>query len=342
MSKYKFFIFILVYPLLLFSNTTFKIATYNVQNLFDLHYDGNEYKEYIPFKDSKWNKKNFQIKLKNIAKTINDLNADIIALEEIESKRVLKQLMTKLHYPYFAISNKKNSPIIVAILSRYPISKIKSIPVKQKKHYRDILKVKIYINKYPFYIYASHWPSRTHPESQRISYAKTIKKNISWIDEPYVILGDLNSYYDEYKTIKRRRKLNDANGVTGINHILQTAVKYKKKYKMVNKKDLFKNKNLLYNLWLDLDKKKRYSYQYRKKNITLDHILIPYSMIDGKGIDYKKKSFGVFKRKYLFVKKNKINRWQRYTYDWKNRKSIHLGKGYSDHLPIYAEFELIN
>jgi len=55
-------------------------------------------------------------------------------------------------------------------------------------------------------------------------------------------------------------------------------------------------------------------------------------MFDGKGLDYVNDSFRVFKAPYLFTKKGYINSWQ-----YKNGK--HLGKGYSDHLPIYAFFD---
>jgi len=53
----------------------FKIASYNVENIFDLKYDGTEYKEYIPNTNTNWNKKTYTIKLKNISKvTVNFIN----------------------------------------------------------------------------------------------------------------------------------------------------------------------------------------------------------------------------------------------------------------------------
>ncbi len=69
-----------------------KIATYNVENLFDMKRSGWEYKEYIPNTVSEWNQKNFDIKVKHTARTIKDINADIIALQEIESLDALKAL----------------------------------------------------------------------------------------------------------------------------------------------------------------------------------------------------------------------------------------------------------
>ena len=67
----------------------FKIASYNVENLYDLEFNGTEYPEYIPNTVFRWNKQNFTIKLRNISQVIKDLEADIVALQEIESKKEL-------------------------------------------------------------------------------------------------------------------------------------------------------------------------------------------------------------------------------------------------------------
>ena len=67
-----------------------KIASYNVENFFDLNYDKTEYEEYKPNTKSLWNQRNFDIKLKNIIKVIEDLDADIIALQEIENLDLIK------------------------------------------------------------------------------------------------------------------------------------------------------------------------------------------------------------------------------------------------------------
>ena len=70
---------LLLLPLLLYSKP-FKIASYNVQNLFDMHYDGSEYIEYIPNKHN-WIEDIAGIKLNHTAEVICDIEADIIALQ---------------------------------------------------------------------------------------------------------------------------------------------------------------------------------------------------------------------------------------------------------------------
>ena len=66
-----------------------KIATYNIENLFDLKKNGHEYNEYIPNTKSNWNRKNYKIKLNNLSKVITEIDADILALQEIESIQAL-------------------------------------------------------------------------------------------------------------------------------------------------------------------------------------------------------------------------------------------------------------
>lgn len=107
---------------------TIKIASYNVENLFDLIRDGTEYSEYIPNNPFGWNKEIFNVKLNNVAKVIKDLGADIIALQEIESDKALISLQNKLKdfnvdYPYRAISNSKSTAVKCALLSKFPITK---------------------------------------------------------------------------------------------------------------------------------------------------------------------------------------------------------------------------
>ena len=80
-----------------------KIASYNVENFFDLSYDKSEYNEFIPNNNSLWNQKNFNVKLNNLIKVIDDIDADIIGLQEIENKNLMQLLQKKLpKYKYFS------------------------------------------------------------------------------------------------------------------------------------------------------------------------------------------------------------------------------------------------
>jgi endonuclease/exonuclease/phosphatase family metal-dependent hydrolase len=321
---------------LLFGGSELKIATYNVENLFDLQKSGHEYREYIPYTKSLWNDRNYKIKLKNIARVIKDIDADIIALEEVESLQALKDLRFQLkqdglYYQYYKIADAKDTTIKVALLSKLPFVYTKEIVVGYSYAFRNILEAKFRVAGEDLYIFVNHWKSKSGPESMRIASAKALRQRIMQLpkDANVIALGDFNSHYEEYKTFRRKRKLNDTDGITGINHILGT-INYQQKLK----KPLHVTTGEFYNLWYDIDKKERFSYIYRGKYEVLDNILVSAKLLDDEGLDYKQNSIHSFHPAYLFNGK-KIYRWQ----TTRSRVRKHKGKGYSDHLPVIATFE---
>ncbi len=320
----------------MYGETTLKIATYNVENLFDLQRNGHEYKEYIPYAKSNWNDKNYRKKLKNIAKVIKDINPDIIGLQEIESLQALKDLRYTLkregvYYQYYKIANLKSTTIKVAILSKIPFVYTHEIAVTSSYRYRNILEVKFKIGNEDLYILINHWKSKAGPESMRIVSAKKLRKRIEELgkNKNIIALGDFNSDYEEYEIFKRKRKHNDTDGITGINHILGT-IKYQNSSLNIHLAPYD-----FYNLWYDTELEKRYSYIYRGKKEAMDSILVTAALLDKKCIDYKPHSITAFEKPYLF-KGKEIYRWQ----TTRSRLRRHKGKGYSDHLPVIAEFVL--
>ena len=321
----RIFTLLLLLVSLVFGDKVLKIASYNVENLFDLTKTNFRYKEYKPNGASLWNQKNYTIKLKNIAKVIKDMDADIIALQEIGSLRALKDLRREikrqgLYYQYFDIAKKKPTAIKVAILSKVPFVYSKDLSVTSSYKYRNILETKFLIENHALYIFNNHWKAKSGPESMRIVSAKKLRQRIMQIGEEknIILLGDFNSDYEEYIKFKRKRKHNDTHGKTGINHVLKT---------------IENGENDFYNLWYDTQEEKRYSYIFKGKKEALDNIIVSPSLLDTKGVSYIKDSISNFDKKYLF-KKKRINRWQM-SY---GRIQKHKGKGYSDHLPVFAKF----
>ncbi len=314
-----------------------KIASYNIENLFDLNYDGSEYLEYIPGTSWQWNEVNYKKKLRNIAKVIVDIKPDIIALQEIESLTALKDLKKEikrqgLYFRYHAFAGGKNTTVKVAVLSRYPITYAKEISVSANRKYRAILEVKLDINGQSLYLFNNHWKSKSGPESRRIISAKALRKRLDSLghDKPIVLLGDFNSHYEEYILFKKKRKHNDTKGITGINHILKTLCD-EKPTTLTQLQDT--DKGCYYNLWYNLPEDARWSYIYRGKKEGLDQIIISRGLAYQTEIKYKENSFNHFTPEYLF-KKHHIFRWQKS----KKYPKHHMGQGYSDHLPIYATF----
>lgn len=316
---------------------TFKVATYNVQNLFDLVRNGTEYEAYIPNTRMGWNRETAAIKYRNIARVINDLAPDILALQEVESRRALVSLrdavaLKGVSYPYLAIADKKPSAVKCALLSRFPIISKREIPVREQSS-RNILVVTVKIGGSPLLLFVNHWKSKRGPESMRLPYARALRKAINTLQPgtDFIVLGDLNSNYNEWITFRSNAKLNDTGGRTGINHILGTI----QGCRLVTEGMLVqqKKKGLLYNLWLELKPVRRWSYNFFGLKGSPDNIIVPRALYDKKGISYVDNSFKKFTRRYLF-RKRAIFHWQRA----RNGKGRHLGMGFSDHLPVFALF----
>lgn len=316
------------------SGADVKIASYNVENLFDLHYSGYEYAEYIPNTSWKWNSDTYRAKLKNISKVIVDMAPDIIALQEIESLQALKDLKAQLqrdglYFPYYAIASAKETSVKVALLSKYPL-KTQELRVTASYKYRNILEAKVQLDNETLYLFVNHWKAKSGPESRRVVSAKVLKQRLHALgDVNYILLGDFNSDFRENETFVKKRKFNDTLGITGINHVLKTV----DHNTPVTLSDLKSCRECAYNLWYELPKEERWSHQYRGQGEGLDSIIISPRLADDKGVEYKKSSFKKFDAPYLF-KQKKIYRWeQSRTYP-----KHHTAKGYSDHLPVYALF----
>ncbi len=330
------YLILLLFTLSLFANNL-KIASYNVENLFDLESNGSEYKEYIPNSDSNWNKENFNIKFANVIKVIEDLDADIIALQEIENENVIKLLKEKLpQYKYYTFSKYDTSSVGLGFLSKIKIIESKNLDFKLKsERYRPILETTFLYDGVEFKIFNNHWPSKKSPESYRIKYAKDLQDRVSTLakDYDYILLGDFNSDYDEFHTFKNNAHLNNSENLTGINHVLNTILNDT----YITTNDILKeSKKVHYNLWLELPSNERFSTKFRNQNSTLDNMILPYSLFDDKKLSYVPKSFTVFKPPYLY-NNGQIYRWK--VKESKNEK-VHQGEGFSDHLPIYALFSL--
>ncbi|OYZ34501.1 MAG: hypothetical protein B7Y30_06055 [Campylobacterales bacterium 16-40-21] len=300
------FIWVLMTVFTLLGGTEVTIATYNVENLFDMNDDGNEYEEYIPNTSWGWNDAMYRIKLRNTAKVIHDINADIIGLQEIESETALKDLKAQLnrqglYYPHYAFARAKNTTVAVALLSRYPIVSALSRSVGAHRSYRDILEVKVDIQGKPLRLFVNHWKSKAYKG-------------------------------DEYRTFVKSRKHNDTDGITGINHILQTI---DDDQNPITYSSLKSNKDVLYNLWYELPEDQRWSHQYKQFKEGLDNIIISPALADGKGLEYVHGSFTRFEEPYLFYK-GKMYRWQQS----RKHPKHHLGEGYSDHLPLSAKINI--
>ncbi|MCF8026271.1 MAG: hypothetical protein K9K82_12390 [Desulfobacteraceae bacterium] len=331
------FVFLSVCPVLRAGSVDFKAASWNLENLFDLKYDGGEYPGYVPGGDSGWDRGMLEIKLDNLSRVICDISPEVIGLQEIESGRALELLCRRLRncgadYPYAVIADKKPTTVKCALLSKYPVVSAKEIRVPGD-HNRNIFRADIDVSGNRLVVFVNHWKSKSGPESRRLVYAEALAAAVKKMPEKtdYLLMGDFNSSYNEFKTLAGRPALNDTGGITGINHVLNTV----SGGVVVDERRLVQNPSemLHYNLWLEKDRQRRWSALFFGRPRSPDAILLPAALYDDHGISYEDNSFNRFDPGYLF-KGDRLNRWQRAD----RGRGRHLGRGFSDHLPVYARF----
>ncbi|WP_459924740.1 endonuclease/exonuclease/phosphatase family protein [Desulfatiferula olefinivorans] len=316
---------------------TLRIASYNVENLFDSERQGTEYPEYVPDGASGWNETMARIKYRQIARVLSDLDADIAALQEVESDLALDGLQDALaehnrRYAFRVFSKTPGQAVGCALLSRFPVRSQHEMQVAGGRK-RGILKVELMVRGRLLIVYVNHWKSKNAPESARMQSASALAAETSALppETDYVIVGDLNADYDEYRTFATHKKLNDTLGKTGINHVLKTLVDGR----LTTREDLIRPgcESCLYNLWLELPPSTRWSHNFFGRKGSMDHILVPKALFDKRGIDYRVRTFNRFMPDYLF-QNNRLDRWRMS----RRGRGRHLGGGYSDHLPVYADF----
>ncbi len=325
------FLFLLLLPFLLYSKS-FTVASYNVQNLFDDLNQGSEYEDYR-LNTHNWTSEMAKIKLNHTAEAICDINSDIIGLQEIENAHILRKLVAKVgecgvRYKYSAITHKPTAAVQVAILSKYPILKSHQIITTPNGRNRDILESVVLVEGKELSIFVNHWKSKAKDgkESARIKSATILANYLRGANHEYIILGDLNSRYNEADLIEG--KLNDTNGRTAINDVMKTNYNNT----LIDKSTLrLASSGSHINLWSELPIQKRWNHEFYGEKNTLDHILLPKSLFDNRGVEYVDGSFGVFAPSYLLSGGGKIAYWGM-------KKKQHTGAGYSDHLPIRATF----
>ncbi|MCU0609241.1 MAG: endonuclease/exonuclease/phosphatase family protein [Chitinispirillaceae bacterium] len=306
------------------TSDTVTLGFYNVENLFDLNFDGTEYPEYRPGALG-WDKQMQAKKLDNIAAVIAAMQADMLGLCEIENRNALEQLRKRLwklgcEYRYAAIADHPFTNVTnPALLSRFPILRKQSVAVNAYGLTRNILEADVSLDGTVLTLFVNHWPSKAYPESRRLAAATALVARLRALPAgtAYSVIGDLNADDDEWRTF-HTQGLDDTKGMTGINHMLGTRA------------DSAGNV-WHYDPWQELTAKSRFSTVYKGQPQTPDHILLPPSLLSGGAVTYLENSFSVFTFNGKLLRAGVPLRWQ-----MRGKRRFHAGEGYSDHLPIRA------
>ncbi len=187
-------------------NATLKVAAWNVENFFDTVDD--------PYKDDVPSRAKQAAKVEKMAGVLKTLEADFVALEEVENIDSLRQLNESLHRPYPQLGliegNDTIRGIDVAFLSRVPVSRVvshrerllpkgKGVP-RGYKFSRDCLEVGLATSP-PITLFINHLKAQTGNKkdsaNKRRAQAIAVAQIVAEVSERYpegveVVLGDLN------------------------------------------------------------------------------------------------------------------------------------------------------
>ena len=183
---------------------TIRIASYNVENLFDDLDDPRTRDEGTPPKSA-----GDMVKL---ARALKEAEGDIVTLQEVENIGILNDFLDRYlpgEYPYRALVEGNDiRGIDVAVISKYPISKVQShkknrfpLPSGGKTFLRrDLLRADIEVKGVPLTVYTTHLKAHAggqKADEVRLGEAKEVRRIIeeemsAYPSRFYVLTGDFN------------------------------------------------------------------------------------------------------------------------------------------------------
>ncbi len=310
--------------------TTYTIAFYNLENLFDIYNDATTYDDdFLPGTEKRWTKKRYDRKLHKLGQVISKIGFDetqkppaLIGLAEVENKKVLQDLIDSKdleEYPYGFVhyDSQDERGIDVALLYDTTVftveqSKTYSVyledDIGEQDYTRDILLVSGILHSEKIYCIVNHWPSRREGEKESMpKRMKAAEKVVEIMNEiktedanaKILVMGDFND--------------NPSND----------SVKF-----MVKQSEL-------YNPMETLLSYSRGSLNHNFKWNLFDQILFSTNFFETQKNKLKFDEADIFDEKFLTQYKGKFKGQPFRTYVGKKYKG-----GYSDHFPVYVQLNI--
>lgn len=158
------------------------------------------------------------------AKAIREVNADVLALQEIDNLKVLDRFVSRylggMKYKHrILIDAFDPRNIDVGLISRYPITRVKTYRDERNSRNtaslfsRDCLEVDINVNGKTLTVYVNHLKSMIRTREETYPRRKEQADRIAEIIEErwgssgykgnYAVVGDFNDYIDEKTSLKK-------------------------------------------------------------------------------------------------------------------------------------------
>lgn len=163
------------------STTQFTLVNWNLQTFFDGTKDGFEYSDFQ--KSGNWNTQTYTVRLQRLCQFISQVNADIYVFEELENEAVIHDISNQLaalghnwnqkkFWNYSAFAKQQETAIGIGIISRYPLSQIKTHAMDIRLHSqsqpqtRYMLEAAVSIGGRKVLLLANHWKSKSGGEEK--------------------------------------------------------------------------------------------------------------------------------------------------------------------------------
>ena len=312
------------------SSNTYRIAFYNVENLFDTKDDPKtKDEEFTPISKKKWTTERYQEKLDHLTKVVEGMEFPaILGVSEVENEGVLQdwckyQSMAKYDYGIAHFDSPDIRGIDVGLLYQKKAFKVENaekivinFPKEIVEDYttRDVLVVTGQLRDLPVTIFVNHWPSRrggvAASEPKRMYVAQQVRKRVDEIlkinpSANLILMGDFN---DEPENGSLREGLNAS--YKGGREIVVGDLK---------------------NCMADLDLEGKGSYNYRGNWNMLDQIIVTRNLESGRS-GWLVRDATVFQQDWMMYEDKKYGARPSRTYGGPR----YFG-GYSDHLPVYVD-----
>ena len=207
-------------------NSGFRVAFYNLENLFDTVDGPNDDAEFLPTSENRWNSERYQSKLKNMAKVIDSIAPDILGMVEVENAFVLEDLRKNCNTMRISqtggVENDDRKPLgsdfeivhrespdargidVALIYNRKKFYQtgvyMTSVTLADGYKTRDIMRVHLVerLTGDSMAIFVNHWPSRRGGAASAASrmtaaaaLSQTLQNNPT-IPANFLIMGDFN------------------------------------------------------------------------------------------------------------------------------------------------------
>lgn len=321
----------------------FRIMGYNVENLFDCRHDTlkNDY-EFLPDGIRHWNYSKYKKKLDAVARVIIAVGEwtppALVALCEVENDSVLRDLtrysaLREAGYRYVITHSPDERGIDVALLYQRGLFKLlscQSLPVakphKNSRPTRDILHAcGLLLNRDTLDVFVAHFPSRSGgakaSEPYRLAAAQRLRDAADSllrvrIRPQIIIMGDFNDYpYNK-----------------SVQNILKAGASPAETDSL--------DSRTLYHLLAGKNAAGKHfgSYKYQGEWGLLDHLILSGNLlIPGAPLYTAENKAGVFRAPFLLTEDKKYGGKQ----PFRTYYGMKYQAGYSDHLPVWAEFRLV-